>query len=223
MDRNWPAGRPACGAKTRHFIGRGNRRGQVVVGQEAVFLGQKRTEHQYRPPRPQFAQRRGLGHVGHRKEIRAGMHQPRGGLGKPVAIGVGLHHRHVTDMSAQRSADQAQIAIERGEIDLGPAAGPEQLALSPAKGLVKKERRTGCSWRACSWVESTGRHTAAPRGERRPAPRRPEKVPAPPARGSRSGQNIRHLLLTPGLAAAPSAGNPQASPPSPGQLRRGNP
>jgi hypothetical protein len=49
------------------------------------------------------------------------MHQAPGGLLQAVAIGVGFHHRDVFHLRWQGGADAFEVALQRGQIDFGPA------------------------------------------------------------------------------------------------------
>ena len=112
----------ANGVEARDLLGARDGRGQVVVGEAAVLLGQQRAEDQDRPPRAELAQGGCLGDVGDGEQIGPRMHQPRRCVVQAMAVGVGLHHRHVPDVGRERGANQPQVALEGREVDLGPAA-----------------------------------------------------------------------------------------------------
>gem|GEM_PF-3649775 len=117
-----PSGVATDCVEAGHFLGRRNGGGEVVAGEETIFLGQERAEEKNGPTRSEFAQRRRLGNIGDRKKISSGMHKPCGDLVQPVPVGVGFDHRDVTYRARQGGADELKITLERREIDLGPTA-----------------------------------------------------------------------------------------------------
>ena len=116
-----PAGGAADGVEALHLVGGGDRGGEIVVGEVVILLGQQRAEQEDGPAGSEFAHGGRLGERRHGKEVGAGVHEPRDGLVQAVAIGVGLHHGDIADMRRQGGTDEAQVAFQGREIDLGPA------------------------------------------------------------------------------------------------------
>ena len=121
VDVEFAVGGAGDGIEAFHFLGGGDGHGDIVVEHVAGFVGEQRAEQQDGPARAEFTQGGGFGEVGHGEEIGSCVHETRGGLVKAVAVGVGFDDRDVTHVAGQRGADEAQVALEDREIDLGPA------------------------------------------------------------------------------------------------------
>ena len=122
MDRNDAAGRAPDLFEANDLLTRRHGCRPVAIGQGSVLGWKQRAQDQNWPARPELTQCGRLGDVGHGKQIRPGMHEPRRDMMHSVTIRVRLDHRDVAHVQWQRRADEAQVSFEGREINLGPAA-----------------------------------------------------------------------------------------------------
>ena len=121
MDLKGAAGSAGHGIEARDLLVRGDGGGDIVFSQKTVLVGNDRAEHEDGPVAAEFAKGGGLGEVGDGEEVCTRVHEGSGGLMQAMAIGIGLHDRHVAHVAGQGGADEAQVAFQCVEIDLGPA------------------------------------------------------------------------------------------------------
>jgi len=106
MDVDGASGGQGRGFEAIDFLGGGDGDGDVVFDGVAVFFGKKRAEQEDRPAGADFTQSGRFGEVGHGKEIRARVHQARGGLVQPVAVGVRFYNSDIAHVGGQRCTDE---------------------------------------------------------------------------------------------------------------------
>ena len=112
-------------SKTAGFVDGGKRGHHVVLDGALGFIGQTRAKHEDGPATTDSANVARFVEIGYAENVRAGLHQERGNLPQPMAISIGLYHRHQAGAGAEPMAEPRDIAAQCIQVDFRPASVTE--------------------------------------------------------------------------------------------------
>ena len=126
---------PPAGGLQRPGVGGAHQRlGQPVPGQQGGLLRARAAQNQDGPPDAAPAQPRPLGGGGHSEGGHPLVGADPGNLQIPVAVGVGLHHRHEGGPRRQQGGQGGQVVPQGPGVDLRPRPGVRPGPGGPPEG-----------------------------------------------------------------------------------------